>query len=98
MGKYLALWEIDAARLPVSRKERAAGWKALVNFVKEDIKAGKLLNWGGFVGELKGFGIMEGDEVEINVLLQRYSPFVHFKLRAITSVEQAEQLIEEMAK
>ncbi|UCD01881.1 MAG: hypothetical protein JSV23_02350 [Promethearchaeota archaeon] len=84
--------------MPVGRKERAAGWKALLNFVKEDIKDGKLLDWGGFLGELKGFGIMEGDMVEINVRLQRYSPFVHFKLRAITSVEQAEQLIEEMAK
>ena len=98
MGKYLALWEIDATRLPVGRKERAAGWKALINFIKEDMKDGILVDWGGFVGELKGFGIMEGDEVEINVLLQRYSPFVHFKLRSITSVEQAEQLMEEMAK
>ena len=40
MGKYLVRWEIDTSRLPVSRKERAAGWKALVNFVKEDIKDG----------------------------------------------------------
>jgi len=98
MGKYIALWEIDATRLPIGRKERAAGWKALINFIREDMKDGILLDWGGFVGELKGFGIMEGDEVKINVRLQRYSPFVHFKLRAITSVEQAEQLIEEMAK
>ena len=98
MGKYLALWEIDATRLPIGRKERAAGWKALINFIKEDMKDGILVDWGGFLGELKGFGIMEGDMVEVNVRIQRYSPFVHFKLRAITSVEQAEQLIEEMAK
>ena len=98
MGKYLVRWEIDTSRLPVSRKERVAGWKALVNFVKEDIKDGLTLDWGAFVGELRGFAIFEGDEVEINVRLQKYSPFVTFKLRAITSVEQTEQLLEEMVK
>jgi hypothetical protein len=98
MGKYLVRWEIDTSRLPVSRKERAAGWKALMNFVKEDIKDGLTLEWGAFVGELRGFAIFEGDEVEINVRIQKYSPFVTFKLRAITSVEQTEQLLEEMVK
>ncbi|MHA2037378.1 MAG: hypothetical protein ACW972_05465 [Promethearchaeota archaeon] len=98
MGKYLILWEIDASRLPISRKERAAGWKVLLNFVKEDLKSGLTLDWGGFVGELRGFSIIEGDEVDINVSLQRYSPFVTFQLHAFTGVEQAEKLIEEMAK
>ncbi len=98
MGKYLILWEIDASRLPVSRKERAAGWKALLNFIKEDFKSGLTLDWGSFVGELKGYSIIEGDEVAINISLQQYSPFVTFKLRSITTVEQAEQLIEAMAK
>ncbi|MHA1988489.1 MAG: hypothetical protein ACW98D_17805 [Promethearchaeota archaeon] len=98
MGKYLVLWEIDSTRLPVSRKERGAGWRALLNFVKEDIKDGLTLEWGAYVGELRGFAIFEGDEVEINVRLQKYSPFVTFKLRSITGVEQAEQLVEEMMK
>jgi hypothetical protein len=98
MGKYLLLWEIDASRLPVGRKERATGWKALMNFIKEDIKEGRTLDWGAFVGELRGYSIVEGDEVEINILLQRYSPFVHFKARAITSVEQTEKLLDGMLK
>ncbi|MFW9772259.1 MAG: hypothetical protein ACFFFB_05495 [Candidatus Heimdallarchaeota archaeon] len=96
MGKYLLLWEIDASRLPVSRKERAAGWKALLNFVKEDMKAGKTLEWGAYVGELNGFSIIDADDVEISILLQRYSPFVHFKARALLGVEDAEKLIEGM--
>ncbi|MFW9877309.1 MAG: hypothetical protein ACFFG0_29820 [Candidatus Thorarchaeota archaeon] len=98
MGKYLILWEIDASRLPVSRKERAAGWKALLNFIKQDINSGLTLDWGSFVGELRGFSIVEGDELDINISLQQYLPFVHFKLRSIVGVEQAEKLIEEMAK
>ena len=98
MGKYLVIWKIDASRLPISRKERAAGWKALMNFIKEDIKDGVTLDWGAFVGELSGFAINEGDEVDINVRLQKYSPFVSFKLHAITNVEQTDQLLEKMTK
>ena len=98
MGKYLVLWEIDSSRLPISLKERAAGWKALLNFIKGDLKSGLTSDWGAFVGELKGYSIIEGDEVDINISLQQYSPFVTFKLRSITSVEQAEKLVEAMAK
>jgi hypothetical protein len=98
MGKYLILWEIDASRLPVGRKERAVGWKALLNFVKEDIKKGTTLEWGSFVGELNGFSIIEADEVELNVQLQRYSPFVNFRTHAIVGVEEVEKVIEEMQK
>jgi hypothetical protein len=98
MGKYLVLWEIDSSRLPISRKERAAGWKALLNFIKEDIESGLTLDWGSFVGELKGYSISEGDELAINISLQQYLPFVSFKLHAISSVEQAEKLVEAMAK
>jgi hypothetical protein len=98
MGKYLLLWEIDTTRLPVSRKERAVGWSALMNFVKDDIKQGKTLEWGAFVGELRGFSIIEADEVEIGILLQRYSPFVHFETHPIVGVEDVEKVIEGMQK
>ena len=98
LGKYLILWEIDPSRLPVSRKERAGGWKALMNFIKEDMKSGKTLDWGAFVGEINGFSIMEGDDVEIGILLQRYSPFVNFKLHAIAGIEDVEKVIEGMQK
>ncbi|MFW9895994.1 MAG: hypothetical protein ACFFD7_09355 [Candidatus Thorarchaeota archaeon] len=84
--------------MPVGRKERAAGWKALLNFVKKDLKSGLTLDWGAFVGELGGYSIIEGDELDINVALQNYSPFVHFKLHSIVDVGEAERLLEEMAK
>jgi hypothetical protein len=98
MGKYLLLWEIDSTRLPVSRKERAVGWSALLKFVKEDLKSGMTLQWGSFVGELRGFSIVEGDEVEINIQLQQYSPFVHFETHAIIGVEEVDKVIEGMQK
>jgi len=52
MAKYLLLWEIDTTKLPVSPKERGAGWKTLMEMVKQDIKKGLIKDWGAFVGEL----------------------------------------------
>ncbi|MFX0059830.1 MAG: hypothetical protein ACFE8J_16155 [Candidatus Heimdallarchaeota archaeon] len=98
MGKYLILWDIEPSRLPVSRKERAVGWKALLNFIKDDMKSGKTLDWGAFVGELSGFSIMEVDEVEIGILLQRFSPYVNFKVHPIAGIEDVEKVIEGMQK
>ena len=50
MGKYLVLWKMVNARLPVDRKERAAGLGPLVAMVKQDIEKGKIKDWGNFVG------------------------------------------------
>jgi len=37
MGKYLLLWDLDPARMPVDPKERAAGWSALMAMVEKDL-------------------------------------------------------------
>ena len=46
MGKYLMLWEVDTTRLPVNPKERGAGWNALMQMVKQDMKKGTTKDWG----------------------------------------------------
>ncbi|MGZ3493900.1 MAG: hypothetical protein ACXWM6_04265 [Thermodesulfobacteriota bacterium] len=98
MGKYLMLWEIDTTKLPVSPKERGAGWKALMEIVKQDMKKGITKDWGAFVGELRGYSIGEGSEVELMNTLQQFSPFVHFKVHPISSVSQVEEMIKDMVK
>jgi hypothetical protein len=98
MGKYLLLWEVDTTRLPVNPKERGAGWNALMQMVKQDMKKGITKDWGAFVGELNGYSIGEGSEVELMNSLQQYSPFVHFKVHPIASVSQVEEMIKAMTK
>lgn len=97
MGRYLALWEIDRSRVPVSSQERAAGWSALMNMVKEDMKKGIVKDWGAFVGEINGYSIAEGSEVEIGKMNVRYAPFVHFKTYPITSLRDVEQVIKSLS-
>ncbi len=98
MGKYLLLWEVDTTRLPVNPKERGAGWHALMEVVKQDMKKGITKDWGAFVGELCGYSIGEGSELELMNSLQQYSPFVHFKVHPIASVSQVEEMIKTMIK
>ncbi len=98
MGKYLLLWEIDRTRIPVSPKERGTGWNALMEIVKQDIKKGLIKDWGSFVGELNGYAVEEGSELEVLKGVQQFSPFVHFKVHPIASVSQVEEMIKALTK
>ena len=98
MGKYLVLWEVDRDRVPVSPQERGAGWGALIDMVRGDMKKGMIKDWGAFVGEINGYAVYEGTEVEIGNALQEYVPWVHFKLHAVASVDQVDKIIKALTK
>jgi len=98
MGKYLLLWELDRTKIPISPQERGAGFGALMNGVKEDIQKGLMKDWGAFVGELNGYAVAEGTEVEIGNLIQRYVPFVFFRTYAIASVSQVDEIVKALSK
>ncbi len=98
MGKYLMLWEIDTTKIPVSPKERGGGWNLLMGMVKQDIKRGLNKDWGAFVGEINGYAVLEGTEVEIMNALQQYVPFVHFKVHPVASVSQVDEMIKALTK
>jgi hypothetical protein len=93
MGKYLVLWEIDTAKVPIDPKQRGTGWNALMGMVKQDLEKGKVKDWGAFVGELSGYDIFEGTEVELMNTLQQFVPFVSFKVHPVASVSQVDEMI-----
>jgi len=96
MGKYLLLWEVDPTRTPEDAMERGAAWELLIAMVKEDIKKGMVKEWGAFVGEINGYLVAEGSEVEIGNMVQQYVPFVTFKVRAAASVSQIDEMVKVM--
>jgi len=98
MGKYLVLWEVDQTKVPISPQERGTGWGALTDMVKEDLKKGLSKDWGAFVGEINGYAVMDGTEVEIGNALQRYVPWVIFKVKQIASVKQVDEIIKALTK
>lgn len=98
MARYLVLWEIDSARVPVDAKERSTAWLAMVEMVKADQKKGIAKDWGTFVGELKGYAIDEGTEVEVMNGLLQYTPYVKYEVHPIATLAQAEQSIKAATK
>lgn len=97
MGKYLLLWELDPTKVPVNPQERAAAWKSMIEMVKQEIEKGMTKDWGSFVGELRGYSVVEGTEVEIGTMVQKYVPYVHFEVHPVGSVEQVEDVIKALS-
>ena len=98
MGKYLLLWELDKAKVPLNPQERGAGWGALMDMVKQDLERRRMKDWGSFVGEMGGYAVAEGTEVEIANMIQQYVPFVFFKVLPIASVIQVDEVVKNLSK
>lgn len=96
MGKYLVLWEIDTTKTPSNRKDIAMGWAVLINMVKEDLKKGLMKDWGGFVGETKGYAIFECPHLEMTKTLLQYAPFVLFEVKEVGTADEAAEAIKGM--
>jgi len=97
MGKYLIFWEVDRTKVPISPQDRGTGWGALLDMVKEDTGKGVMKDWGAFVGEINGYIVAEGTEVEIGDMVQRYIPFVFFKAQPVASLSQVGEIIKKLS-
>ncbi len=97
MGRYLILWQINETRVPENPKERAAMWEPFVSMVEQDQAKGISKDWGSFVGEMRGYSIAEGTEVEIGNLIQQYVPYVQFEVHPVVSTGQVREVIRAMS-
>ncbi len=97
MGKYLLLWEVDRARIPIDPKERGAGWGLLMAMVRQDIEKGISKDWGAFVGENNGYAIMEGIELEVMNTIAQYVPYCIFKVHPVASESQVNEMIKALS-
>jgi hypothetical protein len=93
MAKYLVLWEMDPARMAGSAKEQGTDWLALTGAVKADMKKGVSTDWGIFTGELRGYAVHEGTEVEIMSTLMQYVPYIKFEVHPVSALAQVELVI-----
>ena len=98
MSKYLVLWELDRSKVPDDPKDRAAGWAMLTNMVKQDMADGFTKDHGTFPAELKGYSVIEGTELELMAVTQKFGPYVIFKVHPVATISQTEQLFEMMSQ
>jgi len=93
MGKYLLLWQLETNRVPEKTKDRALGWTMFLETVKNDMKKGIQIDWGAIIGEGRGYGIVEGSEIEVAGLVNQYSPYIRFQVKPILTLEQTEEFL-----
>ena len=91
MAKYVTLWKLVEHRMSAKPEERIAGTLALIDMVNSDFKGGMLKEWGAFVGENRGYAVIEGTAQEVTQFLMKYGPYVNFQVRQLLSIEQVEE-------
>ena len=96
MGRYLILWEADESKIPVDAEERKAGWLMALEMTREEIKAGRTKEYGGFVGQNKGFAIYEGTIEEVSSMTLKFIPFFRFNITPLLSIDQLEAAVKTM--
>jgi len=97
MDNYLALWEVDRTRIPADRKERGSGWAELMALVRQHLEQGVFTSWGAFLAEESGYLLCKGTELEVMNALQQYVPFVRFRVHALASEEQVNDMIKTLS-
>jgi len=98
MARYMVAWELDMSRVPVDPEERAKAWSAMLDMVENDMKKGGLKDWAAYAGQLRGYSVAEGSEMEVAMMCQQYMPFVEFEVYPLTSVSQMRQMLQVAAK
>jgi len=97
MGKYLVLSELYMSRVPEDPKEQIKFIERLRNMAKEDLKNGKMKDFGLFLGTDDGYQICEGTEEEIFMSLTKYIPYFKFKVHSVISMDELEEISEKWA-
>ena len=64
---------------------------------RQDIEKGITKDWGSFVGETRGYSVLEGTEVEVMTALQQYVPFCIFKMHPIATESQVNEMIKALS-
>jgi hypothetical protein len=98
MAKYLMLWKLNNALVPVSPQERSKAFSGLTSFVQQDMEKKIIKDWGCYVGEGSGYLVAEGTEVDISKMVQHYMPYCQFSTHPIASVHQINEVLKSMAE
>ena len=89
MSKFYVRWQTNPQMIPSIPEERRKVLLSLLEMVKQDIKAGKIRDWGNVPGESAGYLIMEeASETDLLASLLKFMPYVGFEVKPILNVDQ----------
>ena len=61
--------------------------------IRQDIENGITKDRVSFVGEIQGYSILEGTEIEVMKSLQQYVPFCIFEVHPVATEDQVNEMI-----
>ena len=93
MGKFFLKWRLDASRIPIDPKERGASYTLLMNMIKDDRENGILHDWGAFPSEGKGYSIVEGSNLDVMKMTEKYVPYVSFEVYPVATILEVDEFL-----
>jgi hypothetical protein len=96
MAKYLITWESDMSRVSTDPKEQAAMRMKMLEMTKQNLKEGKVLDWGVFLGGFKGYAIGKGSATEMAIGMAQFAPYVTFKVQEVLSVDEMSEAMKSL--
>ena len=98
MTKYYVKWELNPNIFVEDPEARAKGWLQMLEMVKANMKAGKIIDWGNCCDGSGGYTIMEASsEEELFAENLKWIPYVIFDARPVIGVEQTIKTIMKLA-
>ena len=98
MPRFLVLWTMVNARVPDAPEDAMKLFTQLTQMVQEDLKAGKMKEWGVFAEGGRGYAIFEGNEVDLAWETGKYTPYVELEARIFLTVDQQLELLRKQAE
>ncbi len=97
MPKFLVLWKVDPNKAPVNPKDRGAAWAGLLNVIKQDIRDGRLADFGTFPGEARGYMVATMSELDLGKSLQGFCPQLTYDNRVVLSVDETVEVVKSLS-
>lgn len=94
--KYITLWEMNMAKFPTDLVESGKTMMKLVEMTKQWGKDNPGDEWGKFLGENKGYSIVNGTPEKVMKLSMMFSPYVEFKVFQAISIDEVEAAMKAM--
>ena len=98
MPRFLVLWKMVNARVPDTPEDGLKLSMQLTQMVQEDLKAGKLKDFGMFAEGGGGYAIFEGNEVDLAFETGKYTPYIELEARILISADQQMELLRKQAE
>jgi len=98
MPRFLVLFKGVNARVPEKPEDRMKQDTMLTKMVKDDLKSGKLKDFGIFAEGNAGYAIFEGNEVELALDTNKYYPYADFEAHVVLNNDQQTDVLKKLAQ